>query len=98
MPHRYRMHVFCNECSEPHPTPIVVKRGERLAADQSVGDIYDGVEVPAEIVTMLGNSFRCPNTGKMFTQHDNYQVFFVLIADAPPPPITRGISFNDDLT
>ncbi len=74
------MHVFCNECSVPHPSGIVIERDELLASDQSVGDIYDGREVPQEIVMMLGNYFQCPSTGKRYRQSDNRQVFLVRVA------------------
>jgi hypothetical protein len=77
MPYRYMMHVFCNECAQPHPAGIVIEREELLAPDQSVGDIYDGREVPAEIVMMRGNYFQCPNTRRLYRQEDNHQVFLV---------------------
>jgi hypothetical protein len=78
MAYRYMMHVFCNECGVPHPAGIVIELAELLDTRQSVGDIYDGREVPPQIVMMLGNYFRCPNTGKMYRQEDNRQVFLVL--------------------
>lgn len=77
MAHRYLMHVFCNECGEPHSAQIAIERDELLSPTQSVGDIYDGVEVPPEIVMMLGNRFQCPNTGRFYEQRDNHQVFLV---------------------
>jgi hypothetical protein len=77
MAYKYMLHVFCNECSVPHPAGMVIERDELIAADQSVGDIYDGREVPEQIVTMLENNFRCPNTGKTYVQKDNHQVFLV---------------------
>ena len=79
MAYRYMMHVFCNECSIPHPTGIVIEREELLAADQSVGDIYDGREVPEQIVMMSRNRFQCPNTGNLYEQKDNNQVFLVRV-------------------
>jgi hypothetical protein len=77
MAHRYMMHVFCNECSTPHPAGIVIERDELLSPDQSVADIYDGREVPSEIALMQGNYFQCPTTGRMYRQNDNRQVFLV---------------------
>jgi hypothetical protein len=74
---RYMVHVFCNECSVPHPTGIVIERPEEIGPDQSVGDAYDGRELPPEIVMMTNNSFQCHRTGKMFRQQDNLQVFLV---------------------
>ena len=79
MAYKYMMHVFCNECSVPHPAGIVIERKDLLASDQSVGDVYDGREVPQEIAMMLGNYFRCPNTGKLYMQRDNHQVFLMRI-------------------
>lgn len=80
MAYTYMIHVFCNECGIPHPSGIAIQRDELLAADQSLGDIYDGREVPQEIITMLGNYFRCPSTGKPYKQTDNRQVFLVRTA------------------
>jgi hypothetical protein len=80
MAYKYMVHVFCNECSVPHPGGIVIERDELLASDQSVGNIYDGREVPEEIVGMRGNHFRRPTTGKMYTQKDNHQLFLVRVS------------------
>jgi hypothetical protein len=77
MAYTYVIHVFCDECSVPHPAGIAIQSEELLSPEQSVGDIYDGREVPPQIVMMLNNSFQCPNTGKMFMQRDNHQVFLV---------------------
>jgi hypothetical protein len=79
MAYKYMVHVFCNECSVPHPAGIVIEREDLLASNQSVGDIYDGLEVPQQIVMMLGNYFRCPDTGKLYMQSDNRQLFLVRI-------------------
>ena len=74
---RYMMNVFCNECSQPHPTGIVIQRPEEIDPTQSIGEIYDGRDVPPEIVMMLGNYFQCPATRQMYQQKDNRQVFLV---------------------
>jgi hypothetical protein len=36
------MHVFCSECSVPHPARIVIETTEEIDPKQSVADIYDG--------------------------------------------------------
>jgi len=77
MAYRYMIHVFCKECSEPHPTAVVMHRDEEISPTQSVGTVYEGREVPAEIVMVIGNQIRCPNTGKFFLQRDYRQVFLV---------------------
>jgi protein-arginine kinase activator protein McsA len=74
--------VFCDECSQPHSARIVIERDELFSPDQSVADIYDGQELPVEIVNMQSNYFQCPNTGKMFTQRNNHQVFLVRLPES----------------
>jgi hypothetical protein len=71
--------AFCDECSVPHPTGIVIERNELLSPEQRAGDVYEGRELPAEIVTMTSNYFQCRNTGKMFRQRDNDRVYLVLL-------------------
>jgi hypothetical protein len=46
MAYRYMMHVFCNECSVPHPAGIVIERKDLLASDQSVGASMMGGRSP----------------------------------------------------
>ena len=43
---RYAVHVFCDACSVPHPMGISVSLNEEVAPVQSVGDVYDGRELP----------------------------------------------------
>lgn len=77
MAYRYMIHVFCKECSEPHPTGIVIYRDEEISPTESVGDVYETGEMPGEIVMVIGNQFQCPKTGKFFLQRDYRQVFLV---------------------
>jgi hypothetical protein len=77
MAHRYMIHVFCTDCSEPHPTSVVVYRDETISPTESVGDVFEGREMPAEIVVVVGNQFQCPKTGAFFFQRDYRHVFLV---------------------
>ena len=77
MAHRYMIHVFCKECSEHHPTGVVIYRDEDTSPKRSVGDIFEGREMPAEIVIVMGNQFQCPKTLQFFLQPDYRQVFLV---------------------
>ena len=77
MPINYMAHVFCTECSNPHSTHIVVSSDVEVAPGQSVADVFDGREVPSEIVALADHQFRCPATGRMFTQKDQHQIFLV---------------------
>lgn len=77
MTHRYMIHVFCTGCSERHPTGIVIYRDEEISPTESVGDVFQGRDVPVEIVIVTGNQFQCPKTGKFFPQRDYRHVFLV---------------------
>ena len=77
MPHRYMIYVVCKECSELHPTGVVIYRDEEISQTESVGQVFAGREMPAEIVMVMGNQFQCPKTGKFFLQADYRQVFLV---------------------
>ncbi len=89
MPYNYQIAVFCNECGVPHPTGIALQADELIYPDQSVGDVYDGRELPASMIQMQNNVFTCPTTGKQFTQSDNKQVFLVRT-----PSTFRGQTFT----
>jgi hypothetical protein len=89
MPH-YTPFVFCNECSKPHAAPILIKLEEEIAPDQSIANIYDGRELPTALMTLTNNQFKCPTTGKMYTQKDNNQVFLVRTDGGGLPPWLRG--------
>jgi hypothetical protein len=76
----YMVHVFCNECGQPHASGIVIERPEEILPNQSIGDVYDGAELPPELVNMTRNYFQCPKTRAMYQQRDNRQVFLVRMA------------------
>jgi hypothetical protein len=77
MAYRYMIHVFCKECSESHPSGVVIYRDEEISPAQSIAEVFEGRELPAEIVIVTGNQFQCPKTGKFFLQRDYRQVFLV---------------------
>jgi hypothetical protein len=77
----YMVHVFCDECSQPHPAGIRLAMADPNLDHRSVGDVYAGTDLPPQIVIMQNNYFQCPNTGKMFIQRDNNQVFLVAIPE-----------------
>ncbi len=72
---RYSVFVFCDECSIPHPMGIAIVLEEALDPTQSIGDLYDGRELPKELANLSNNSTRCPKTGRTIRQRDNHQVF-----------------------
>jgi hypothetical protein len=86
----YTVFAFCNECSKPHSTGIIIQRKEPLSPNQNFADVYDGRELPADMVNLTNNAFNCPVTKKMYTQADNNQVFLVRTDGGILPPWLRG--------
>ncbi len=77
---QYEVHVFCDECSIPHPAGIVMRLEDSNFDKASIGDLYNGKDIPPNL-NMTNNTFFCPNTRKPFTQKDNQQVFLVAVAE-----------------
>ena len=78
---QYSVYFFCDECSEVHPLGISIGLDDGPADKASIGDVYAGKEIDSNIVNMIGNMTRCPNTGRMTSQKDNNQVFLVPSGD-----------------
>jgi hypothetical protein len=46
----------------------------------SIGDAYQGKELPHNIANMVDARITCPKTGKWITQKDNNQMFLVPVS------------------
>jgi predicted RNA-binding Zn-ribbon protein involved in translation (DUF1610 family) len=68
---QYSVHVFCDECGETHTMRVDVSLDDGPAEKASLGDTYQGRDLPQNIVNMINNSIQCPKTGKMVLQRDN---------------------------
>ncbi len=76
---KYGVDVFCNECSDVHPMGIIVPLDDGPVKKESIGDLYAGKALPPVIANLTNNKTECPNTGHLFTQKNNDQVFLVPI-------------------
>ena len=61
--------------------PIRLTLDNGPADKQSIGDVYNGKELPPEVLRLHNNSVHCPKTGNYFYQRDNNQVFLVPVED-----------------
>ncbi len=59
------------------PLSIGIALDYGAAAPQSIGDVYDGRELPLEVAMLVNNVTMCPTTGRSILQQDNNQVFLV---------------------
>lgn len=75
----YSVYYFCNECSEVHPMEISLALDDGPTSKESIGDTYNGKELPPRVAELTNNTLTCPSTKKLTTQKDNNQVFLVPI-------------------
>jgi hypothetical protein len=75
----YEVFVFCKDCVDVHVMPIRLFLDDGPADKQSIGDVYNGKELPPEVLRLNNNSVQCPKTGRSFYQRDHHQVFLVPI-------------------
>lgn len=72
---RYAIHVFCDECSAPHPMGVSVVLNDGPPQRASIADHYAGKTVPAILTLMLRNPVKCSKSGKMFQQGDSHRIY-----------------------
>ena len=74
---QYDIFVFCNECGKVHPMGIQIGLKDGPTEKTSFGEFYSGMELPAEVLSLISNWIVCPETGNKYQQKDNNQVFLV---------------------
>jgi hypothetical protein len=72
---RYAIHVYCDECSAPHPMGVSVVLNDGPPAQVSISEYYAGKTVPAILTLMLRNPVKCPKTGRIFQQTDSSHIY-----------------------
>lgn len=65
----YDVYVFCDQCGQPHSVHVKLDLNEGLDKTQ-LADQYIGQPLPAEIVFMQSNKYRCPHTKQLFPATD----------------------------
>jgi hypothetical protein len=61
----YVIHVKCDQCSEAHPTGIVLKLDDGPIAEQTIAEFCGDKPVPKDL-SFRHEKFRCPITGEEF--------------------------------
>jgi hypothetical protein len=75
----YGVYVFCDECGEVHPMGIAIELSGGPVEKASIGDVFQGRELPENIAQLTHNTIICPKTRKPVLQRNNDQVFLVPI-------------------
>ena len=74
---QYSIVVACNRCAGLHETGISVTMENGPSSKQSIGEWFDGKNLPKSLANLTQNSVTCPKTGRQSTQKNNHQIFLV---------------------
>jgi hypothetical protein len=77
---KYSVHVFCDGCGDVHPMGIAIELPDGPANRASIGDVYQGRDLPPQIAALINNRIVCPQTKRWVLQRNNNQVFLVPIS------------------
>jgi hypothetical protein len=72
---RYMIYVYCDDCSATHSMGVSLVLADGPSDKTSIGTVFAGRPVPANLGIMLRNAVKCPKTGKIFQQTDNNKIY-----------------------
>jgi len=71
---------MCGECSKEHFSGIGGLPLDDGPDDRaSIGDVYQGREIPEPVVTLVNCAFVCPETKRQTRGLSNYHLFLVRV-------------------
>ncbi len=73
----YRLFAGCEFCEEGHALPFAVSLEIDSTNNRSIGEIYRGIKLPAEIISIMSNRIQCSSSGKFFVQGDKNQIYLM---------------------
>lgn len=76
----FRLFAQCQFCGKGHPFPFAISLSLESSKEVCVGEIYDGKQLPRDIVNIVKNRVACTKVEKYFVQDDLNQVFLVQTA------------------
>ena len=66
----YEVYVICDQCTRPHSTHVKLTLEEDVPEGTKVSDFYGDGPLPAAVVFMQSNRYRCPHTKQLFPATD----------------------------
>ena len=78
---QYNIFASCNKCGGVHETGISITIENGPIDKQSIGDFYNGKNLPKTLAGLANEAFSCPLTGRQFIQKDTKQIFLVPTKD-----------------
>jgi hypothetical protein len=63
---KYDVYVVCDQCGQPHPVNVKINLDDAGLDRTLLSEHFGDRPLPAEIVYMLTNKYRCPHTKKLF--------------------------------
>lgn len=67
---KYDVYVICNQCGQPHPVNVSLNLEDPDLNKTMLADHFAGLTLPAAIVFMQTNNYRCPHTKQLFPASD----------------------------
>jgi rubrerythrin len=94
---KYNVFVLCNACGDLHPMEIFVMLENGPAAKQSIGDRYDGKELPSELAALKDMRVYCPKFGRHYSQRNEKKIFLIPVdSHQVVPPIAPIVLVKTD--
>jgi hypothetical protein len=73
----YRVYAHCVFCDEGHPFPFAVSLHINSGRKGSVGEIYEGKQLPRDIENIVKYTIQCTKSGSFFMQRNLNEVYLV---------------------
>ena len=67
---KYDVYVVCDQCGQPHSVNVKLNLDDESLDKTRLADHYANKSLPAEIVFMQSNKYRCPHTKQLFPAAD----------------------------
>ena len=74
---RYNVFAVCNACGDVHPMEVVVMLQGGPTSKQSIGDRYQGKDLPSELAALKDNRVYCPKFGRHYSQKNEREIFLI---------------------
>lgn len=76
---KYNIYVSCNACGDLHPMEIFVMLENGPASKQSIGERYQGKDLPSELAALKDKRVYCPKLGRHYSQKNEKEIFLISV-------------------
>lgn len=98
---KYKIFASCNACGDLHPMEVFVMLQNGPTSKQTIGDRYEGKELPPEFAELKDKRVYCPKLGRHYSQKNENQIFLVPVgsqSDQVPPLAAPVVLVSSEAT